>query len=63
MPVPYPREFRDDVVAVARKRGVDGMIVSNTTISRPATLRDKATTRMKIANLLVDEAIRRLGPA
>ncbi|PPJ45845.1 hypothetical protein C0075_08975 [Rhizobium sp. KAs_5_22] len=24
--------------------------------------RDKATTRMKIANLLVDEAIRRLGP-
>lgn len=25
--------------------------------------RDKATTRMKIANLLVDEAIRRLGPA
>lgn len=30
---------------------------------QPATLRDKATTRMKIANLLVDEAIRRLGPA
>lgn len=28
-----------------------------------ATFRDKATTRMKIANLLVDEAIRRLGPA
>lgn len=35
----------DDVVAVARKRGVDGMIVSNTTISRPATLRDKATAQ------------------
>ena len=35
----------DDVVAVARKRGVDGMIVSNTTISRPATLRDKATSQ------------------
>jgi dihydroorotate dehydrogenase len=29
----------DDVVAVARTRGVDGMIVSNTTISRPANLR------------------------
>ena len=35
----------DDVVAVARKRGVDGMIVSNTTISRPDTLKDKATAQ------------------
>ncbi len=34
----------DDVVGIARKRGVDGMIVSNTTISRPGSLRarDKA---------------------
>ena len=31
----------DDIVAVARARGVDGMIVSNTTISRPETLRDR----------------------
>ncbi len=31
----------DDVVHVARARGVDGMIVSNTTLSRPASLRDK----------------------
>lgn len=31
----------DDVVAVARARGIDGMIVSNTTISRPASLRDQ----------------------
>jgi len=30
----------DGVVRVARERRVDGMIVSNTTISRPATLRD-----------------------
>jgi dihydroorotate dehydrogenase len=30
----------DDVVAVARRRRVDGMIVGNTTISRPASLRD-----------------------
>ncbi|HEV2958099.1 MAG TPA: quinone-dependent dihydroorotate dehydrogenase [Xanthobacteraceae bacterium] len=35
----------DDVVAVARARGVDGMIVSNTTISRPAGLRDKAAAQ------------------
>ena len=31
----------DDIVAVARARGVDGMIVSNTTISRPDTLRER----------------------
>jgi dihydroorotate dehydrogenase len=30
----------DDVVAVGRARGIDGMIVSNTTISRPPTLSD-----------------------
>jgi dihydroorotate dehydrogenase len=28
----------DDVVRVARERGIDGMIVSNTTVSRPASL-------------------------
>ncbi|HZP75319.1 MAG TPA: quinone-dependent dihydroorotate dehydrogenase [Pseudolabrys sp.] len=31
----------DDVVGVARKHRVDGMIVSNTTISRPPALRDR----------------------
>lgn len=35
----------DDVVQVARSRRVDGMIVSNTTISRPSTLREE--TRAK----------------
>jgi dihydroorotate dehydrogenase len=30
----------DDVVAVARRRGVDGMIVSNTTTMRPTNLRE-----------------------
>ena len=30
----------DDVVHVARSRGVDGMIVANTTLGRPTTLRD-----------------------
>ncbi|WP_028138934.1 quinone-dependent dihydroorotate dehydrogenase [Bradyrhizobium japonicum] len=35
----------DDVVQVARSRRVDGMVVSNTTISRPSTLREE--TRAK----------------
>jgi len=30
----------DDVIDVARTRGIDGLIVSNTTISRPASLRE-----------------------
>lgn len=32
----------DDVVRVARAKNIDGMIVSNTTLSRPDTLRDEA---------------------
>ena len=35
----------DDVVRVARERGVDGMIVSNTTLARPETLRDEIAMR------------------
>lgn len=35
----------DDVVHVARSRGVDGMIVANTTLGRPTTLREQ--TRLK----------------
>ena len=35
----------DDVVGVARKHGVDGMIVCNTTITRPASLRDQEKAR------------------
>lgn len=31
----------DDIVDVARNRRIDGMIVSNTTIARPVSLRDK----------------------
>jgi dihydroorotate dehydrogenase len=30
----------DDIVSVGRARGIDGMIISNTTISRPPTLTD-----------------------
>jgi dihydroorotate dehydrogenase len=32
----------DGVVAVARKRGIDGIIIANTTIARPRSLRDRA---------------------
>jgi dihydroorotate dehydrogenase len=35
----------DDIVKVARSRGIDGMIVSNTTIARPETLKDQATAK------------------
>jgi dihydroorotate dehydrogenase len=35
----------DDVVGIARKHGVDGMIVGNTTISRPASLRERDKAR------------------
>jgi dihydroorotate dehydrogenase len=35
----------DDVVGVARARHVDGMIVGNTTVSRPSSLRDRATAK------------------
>jgi dihydroorotate dehydrogenase len=35
----------DDVVGVARKYRVDGMIVANTTISRPGSLRERAKAR------------------
>ena len=31
----------DAIVAVARRRGIDGLVVSNTTVARPATLTDK----------------------
>lgn len=34
----------DGMVTVARKRGIDGMIVSNTTVARPETLRNAAKT-------------------
>jgi dihydroorotate dehydrogenase len=35
----------DDVVAVARRRTVDGMIVGNTTVARPHTLREAKTAQ------------------
>jgi len=38
-------ETLDGIVATARRRGVDGMIVSNTTTDRPAALRDAALAK------------------
>ena len=35
----------DDVVGVARKHGIDGMIVGNTTIGRPASLHERGKAR------------------
>jgi dihydroorotate dehydrogenase len=35
----------DDVVQIARSRGVDGMIVANTTLARPTTLREQARAK------------------
>jgi dihydroorotate dehydrogenase len=35
----------DDIVGVARARKIDGMIVGNTTIGRPSTLRDQETAK------------------
>ena len=35
----------DDVVHIARSRRVDGMIVANTTLARPATLREQSRAR------------------
>jgi dihydroorotate dehydrogenase len=35
----------DDVVHIARSRRVDGMIVANTTLSRPASLREQARAK------------------
>jgi dihydroorotate dehydrogenase len=35
----------DDIVGIARKRKLEGMIVSNTTITRPPSLRDAATAK------------------
>jgi dihydroorotate dehydrogenase len=35
----------DDIVGAARRHRVDGMIIGNTTVARPAALRDQATAR------------------
>jgi dihydroorotate dehydrogenase len=35
----------DDIVTIARRRGVDGMIVGNTTLARPASLHEQAVAK------------------
>lgn len=41
-----------DVAAAVRTSGVDGVIVSNTTVKRPATLRDGTLARIQVFLLL-----------
>ncbi len=35
----------DDVVGIARRRRVDGMVIGNTTVTRPASLRERDKAR------------------
>jgi dihydroorotate dehydrogenase len=62
----------DDVVAVARKRKVDGMIVSNTTVARSRDLRDAAASEegglsgkplFALSTWLLSEAFKRVEGA
>ena len=63
----------DDIVAVARSRRIDGLVVSNTTIARPGTLIEKALVieagglsgrpLFLRSTILLAEAYRRVGGA
>jgi dihydroorotate dehydrogenase len=63
----------DDVVGVARARRIDGMIVGNTTVTRPAGLRDAATAKeagglsgrplLRLANRMLAETFVRVDGA
>ena len=60
----------DGLIAVARKRGADGLIVSNTTVARPATVRDPAVREegglsgrplFSLSTWMLAETFRRVG--
>ena len=60
----------DDLIAVVRKRGADGLIVSNTTVTRPALLRDAAAREegglsgrplFSLSTWMLAETFRRVG--
>jgi dihydroorotate dehydrogenase len=60
----------DDLIAVVRKRGADGLIVSNTTVARPATVRDPAVREtgglsgrplFSLSTWMLAETFRRVG--
>jgi dihydroorotate dehydrogenase len=60
----------DDLIAVAKKRGADGLIVSNTTLARPATVRDSAVREegglsgrplFSLSTWMLAETFRRVG--
>ena len=60
----------DALIAIARKRGADGLIVSNTTVTRPALLRDSAALQegglsgrplFSLSTWMLAETFRRVG--
>ncbi|HLL26075.1 MAG TPA: quinone-dependent dihydroorotate dehydrogenase [Xanthobacteraceae bacterium] len=60
----------DDLVAIAQRRGADGLIVSNTTVTRPAMLRDAAAREegglsgrplFSLSTWMLAETFRRVG--
>jgi dihydroorotate dehydrogenase len=60
----------DELMAVVRKRGADGLIVSNTTVTRPALLRDSAAREegglsgrplFSLSTWMLAETFRRVG--
>ena len=60
----------DELVAVVRRRGADGLIVSNTTVTRPAMLRDAAAREQgglsgrplfSLSTWMLAETFRRVG--
>ncbi len=60
----------DGLIAVAKKRGADGLIVSNTTVTRPAMLRDAAAREegglsgrplFSLSTWMLAETFRRVG--
>lgn len=63
----------DDIVAVARARRIDGMVIGNTTVSRPAGLRDTMTAKeagglsgrplLRLANRMLAETFVRVEHA
>ena len=60
----------DELIAIVRKRGADGLIVSNTTVTRPALLRDAAAREagglsgrplFSLSTWMLAETFRRVG--
>ena len=53
----------DDVVGAARRHRVDGMVIGNTTVLRPAWLRDRETAHERVRSVRAGAGERVLPPA